>query len=107
MQMILRFLLFLPSDGVSKKKQGNAKKPPAKKLTSPSDLFDNMLSGDKPKNGTKKPPAKEKVSKPKVRETLISYCMYLFPAISTSESCFAVIFKLREALIVVAFFSLN
>jgi hypothetical protein len=43
-----------------------AKKPPAKKLTSPSDLFDNMLSGDKNVKPAAKPPSKEKVTKPKV-----------------------------------------
>ncbi len=55
----------VPSGGFAKKMAAKAKKPPAKKLTSPSDLFDNMLSGDKNVKPAAKPPSKEKVTKPK------------------------------------------
>ncbi len=58
-------LINLPG-GFAKKIQAKTKKAPPKKLTSPSDLFDNMLSGDK-KVAKNSKPAKEKVSKPKVR----------------------------------------
>ncbi len=61
----LTIVLFVPSGGFAKKMAAKAKRPPAKKLTSPSDLFDNMLSGDKNVKPAAKPPSKEKVTKPK------------------------------------------